>query len=194
MIIDLAPDGDIVLVVGPEQARIRVHSLLLKLVSRPFAVMLGPNFKEGQELLASSKRGPIEIKLPDDDPASMEILCKVIHHQSHLLNTPLSPGRLIEVATSADKYDVQNVVRFQYKAWLAQHGTTQDIGTLIRFMACAYVSDDPVAFAKYTKDLMYYYVGSFIGWRDAVVQHVFPLHLFRELPYFHSFYMILKIS
>lgn len=73
-------DGDIILVVGtprhkPQKTRpmdmrkLLVSSTTLIRASRVFATMLGPNFREGQELAASTQ--PTEICLPDDKPDAM---------------------------------------------------------------------------------------------------------------------------
>jgi hypothetical protein len=43
---DIAADGDVILVVGPERRKLRVHSLILKNVSTAFNAMFGPHFKE----------------------------------------------------------------------------------------------------------------------------------------------------
>ena len=189
MSVDIAPDGDIMLVVGPAKQHIRVHSLLLKLVSNPFSVLLGPNFKEGQELLAASTQstgsassGPKEIALPDDDPESMIILCKVIHHQGHLVDATLSPESLLNLAILSDKYDFLDTVRLQFKAWLSHNETTQETNILVHCIAAAYLFDDPVAFAKYTKDIVLHHVGSFFGVRDAKTEHIFPLDFLGKFP------------
>ncbi|KAM0499108.1 hypothetical protein ACHAP8_005816 [Fusarium lateritium] len=49
-IIDIAPDGDLILVVGPKKTKLRVRSTLLAAASKPFSAMLGPNWKEGNDL------------------------------------------------------------------------------------------------------------------------------------------------
>lgn len=48
-VINIAADGDIILVVGPAKLKIRVQSLILTAVSKPFSAMLGPNWKEGRQ-------------------------------------------------------------------------------------------------------------------------------------------------
>jgi len=49
-VINIAPDGDVILVVGPSRSQIsklRVHSLFLTTASKVFSAMFGPHFKEG---------------------------------------------------------------------------------------------------------------------------------------------------
>jgi hypothetical protein len=48
---EIAADGDLILVVGPENVKIFVHSTFLKAASKPFSAMLGPDWKEGQNIL-----------------------------------------------------------------------------------------------------------------------------------------------
>ena len=50
MVVNIATDGDVILIVGPEKARLRVQSLFLKAVSNPFSVMFGPDWKEGHDI------------------------------------------------------------------------------------------------------------------------------------------------
>ena len=59
-LVDIAADGDVILVVGPEKIRLRVHSLNLKATSKPFSAMLGPIWKEGRDLLQD---GSVELPL-----------------------------------------------------------------------------------------------------------------------------------
>lgn len=80
-IIDIAPGGDLLLMVGTkssEVAMLRVHSVILKTVSKVFNAMFGPRFREGQ---AVGGDHPKEIALPEDDAIGMTILCQVMHHR-----------------------------------------------------------------------------------------------------------------
>jgi hypothetical protein len=43
IIIKIAADGDVILVIGPEKVKLRVHSLFLKEASKPFSAMFGPD-------------------------------------------------------------------------------------------------------------------------------------------------------
>lgn len=46
-IFEIAVNGDLILVVGPDGTRLRVNALFLRAASKPFAAMLGPDWKEG---------------------------------------------------------------------------------------------------------------------------------------------------
>lgn len=47
-IVEIAAEGDMLLVVGQDQMKIQAHSFFLKTTSKPFHTMLGPYFSEGQ--------------------------------------------------------------------------------------------------------------------------------------------------
>jgi hypothetical protein len=49
-VVEIAPDGDLLLIVGPEETRLRVHSMSLMAASKPFSVMFGPDGKEGHDM------------------------------------------------------------------------------------------------------------------------------------------------
>ncbi|KAL6365499.1 hypothetical protein LRP88_01494 [Fusarium phalaenopsidis] len=66
---EIIPDGDVILVVGPEKSKIQVSSHLLRTTSPVFNVMLGPNFKEGTAL--RENEGPTEIVLPKDNAKAL---------------------------------------------------------------------------------------------------------------------------
>jgi hypothetical protein len=61
---DILPDGDVVLVVGGDNIRLRVYSQCLRSASQVFAAMFGPNWSDGQRL---SRESPTEVPLPEDD-------------------------------------------------------------------------------------------------------------------------------
>lgn len=82
-IINIAPDGDIILAVGPEKCNIRVHSLILRAASKPFSVMLGLKFKEGRDMIDTEK--PVNLPLPEDNAAGLKNICAVAHHQNKMV-------------------------------------------------------------------------------------------------------------
>ena len=78
-VVDIAAAGDVVLVVGPENIRMRIHSLTLKATSNAFSVILGVNWKGGRDLLED---GSVELLLPKENAKAMEYICAIIHHQN----------------------------------------------------------------------------------------------------------------
>jgi len=105
-LVHLASDGDAVLVVRnescEEQIRLRVKTPLLRASSNVFDVMFGPKFAEGQILNTNT---PPEILL-EDDPASIKIVCQVVHFQTINLPRQLPACQVLKLAQTADKYDL----------------------------------------------------------------------------------------
>lgn len=97
---EIAETGDLILVVGPDKVKLRVHSIILKVTSKPFAAMLGPHWKEGSSL--PSSESPVEIHLPTDNAVSLAYICRLIHY--HPYEEP-SPSEILDIAVTADKWD-----------------------------------------------------------------------------------------
>jgi hypothetical protein len=96
----ICPNGDIILSVGPK-AKIQVASDFLKHISPVFKAMLDAPMSEGEALRNKSPDSPIMISLPDDDPAAMKRLLRLLYGADDL---DLSFGAFCDVATLADKY------------------------------------------------------------------------------------------
>lgn len=94
--------GDIILVVGPQDVRLKVHSKCLRLASKVFDTMLGPNWCEGQEL---SKGSLLEVSLAENDVDAVRTICCVIHHCNDDVSRSLTPLEILRIAIVADKYD-----------------------------------------------------------------------------------------
>jgi hypothetical protein len=77
MVVNIATDGDVILVVGPEKAKLRVQSLFLKAASKPFPAMFGPDWKEGHDIL--DLREPVGLSLPEDNASALKLVCAIIH-------------------------------------------------------------------------------------------------------------------
>ncbi|KAF4866388.1 hypothetical protein CGCSCA1_v013714 [Colletotrichum siamense] len=109
---NIAPDGDVIMVIGPKDKEFRLHSQILKAASKVFKAMLGPNFAEGQQLVNNgSHSDPIKINLPEDDAYSMGILFELIHYRHDVLSDA-DGVTLFDVALAADKYDLIRAVKY----------------------------------------------------------------------------------
>ena len=158
-VIEISPDGDLILIVGPEEAKLRVHSMFLTLVSKPFSAMLGPDWKEGHDLLDSNK--PAEILLPEDNAAALEIICSIIHHQNRDVPRTLAAGDILAVAVTADKYDCIRALRFASESWL--RSSRDEASSLMLLTAAAYLFRDAPAFKEITRALILDHHGPYLA-------------------------------
>ncbi|CZR43778.1 uncharacterized protein FPRO_07305 [Fusarium proliferatum ET1] len=90
-IVEIVPDGDIILVVGSDRTKILVKSTLLRAASNPFSAMLRPNWKEGHD--TRHYNGPFELPLPEDNATNDRI------------PQTLPASDILAIAVAADKYD-----------------------------------------------------------------------------------------
>jgi len=171
---DIAVDGDVILVVGPERKKLRVHSLILKNVSTAFNAMFGPHFKEGQGLGGAY---PKEIPLPKDSAAALELICCVIHSRNDAVPDPPLPSEVLQVAIAADKYDCAVGLKFAGESWLTNYDIKNTV-ELGRLMAAAYIFDSAHAFWKITLELIFHHEGSYLQLVDEDTRHAIPLTIF----------------
>jgi hypothetical protein len=155
---DISPDGDVVLVVGPRNVRLRIQSQCLRCASRVFGAMFGPTWSEGQGL---SKESPREVRLVEDDADALRIICCVIHHRNNDVPQSPTPKEVLQIAIEADKYDL-NVALAQ---WLKPRGKPEreDMGYLL---AAAFLFGDMDMFVAYALTLILHYTGSYLEFLD----------------------------
>ncbi|XP_014551553.1 hypothetical protein COCVIDRAFT_42147 [Bipolaris victoriae FI3] len=166
----LAPEGDVILVVGRERFRIHADSLFLKRHSTVFAALLGSNFREGQDLNTSSSK---EIPLPDDDPYAMAVICATMYHDfGHI---PRSPATKLVYG------------------WLKSDHLT--LGKdLANILAVSYMVRDQEAFKNVSRALVSKYEGSFADLADSVICDVLPWKTFCRLEELRTRIQTLAIS
>jgi BTB/POZ domain len=98
-IVEIATNGDITLVVGPEKRKLQVNSCVLKNASKVFNAMLGPQFREGQDLHGNS---PKEIIMPDDNADALTIICRILHLRNDSIPDSRTPSEVLQIAIAAD--------------------------------------------------------------------------------------------
>ena len=156
--VDIAPDGDVVFVVGTTERRLRVYSLFVKAASPVLNAMLRPNFKEGHEL---AETGSVEIALPEDDAEAIEIIFNVIHGRNDKVRQTLSPDEILQVAIASDKYDCFVSLAFAIRVWLSRKGVSDPEELWVLAMAACLFREQE-AFAEATAALVFNHVGSYV--------------------------------
>ena len=157
-IVSVSPNGDIILVVGPQAVRLRVHSLFLRSASKVFNAMFGPNWSEGQGL---SEQSPRQVIMEEDDPEALRIICCVIHHLNDDVPRTLSPEQVFQIAIEIDKYDLAVALRYATSQWL-KGSDTLDVLRMGYLMASAFLISDMENFAKYTLELILHSTGPYL--------------------------------
>jgi hypothetical protein len=158
-IVEIAADGNVILVVGPEKMKLRVHSLFLQAVSRPFSAMFGPDWKEGHNMLGRDV--PVELPLPKDDAVAMKLICAIIHHRNEMVPQTLAARDVLGIAVTADKYDCVSALKFAGGNWLQPRKI--EAGDLMLLAAAAYLFQNAQAFKEITKALILNHGGPYLA-------------------------------
>ncbi|KAK5169516.1 uncharacterized protein LTR77_005492 [Saxophila tyrrhenica] len=153
----ICPSPDIVLVIGqPPQVKLMVSSAVLKNASAVSAAMLGPQFREGQEVESTAQ--PKEINLPDDNPETVSDMCHMLHSKTvHKYLTGASAATILELAITIDKYACVDALRMQAHAILLGNldlYADLDLATNGQRMVAAYLLDNSRAFRLSTGRLI----------------------------------------
>ncbi|KAI9659672.1 MAG: hypothetical protein M1829_006580, partial [Trizodia sp. TS-e1964] len=158
-VVKIAADGDLILVVGKDKVKLRVHSLFLKAASEPFSAMFGPEWKEGHNML--DRDGPVEVLLPEDNAAALKLICAIIHHQNNKVPQTLAAGDILGVAVTADKYDCVDALKFASGNWLRPG--KNEAGDLMLLTAAAYLFQNAQAFKEITRELIFSHAGPYLA-------------------------------
>lgn len=171
--LDIAPDGDIILLVGeePNQRTLRVHSFALKIASKVFAAMFGPHFTEGQSL---SSADPRIVPLPEDDSDAMATICCVIHYRRDLITDVPDIDKICNIALSADKYEFTVALQPFFQIWMRNIGEVKQIKALLKATVAAYIFDDAAIFADVTKFLIMHCSEKYTHHWDGIVNDFLP--------------------
>jgi hypothetical protein len=169
-VFEIAADGDLILIAGPQETRLRIHSMSLMAASKVFSVMFGPDWKEGHDMRDHDK--PFELLLPDDNAAALKIICSVIHYQNEKVPRTLVAGDVLAVAIVADKYGCIDALKFASETWLR---TSRDkASNLMLLAAAAYLFRNAQAFNEITRALVFDYDGTYLALSWDEVESVMP--------------------
>jgi hypothetical protein len=172
---DISPDGDVVLVVGPRNVRLRIHSQCLRCASKVFDAMFRPHWSEGQGL---SKNFPREVPLVEGDADALRTICCVIHHRNDDVPQSLTPKEVLQIVIEADKYDLNVALKYASVEWLKPRGNADrvDMGYLL---AAAFLFGDMDTFVAHTLELILHYKGSYLEFLDdEITSQIVPLKTF----------------
>jgi hypothetical protein len=170
--IPIAPDGDTILIVGTEKARLRVSSATLSGASPVFHALFSATFHEG--LQPRSDTSPVAITLPEDDPAAMRFVCDLVH----LVPTPRGGtgtgtgtgaphehDEILAVAVVVDKYGLADALHWPAAGllllWLHHRLPGCDVYGLGDLVAAALLLDQPLPFRLFTRHMILICMGSF---------------------------------
>ncbi|OJD29689.1 btb poz domain-containing protein [Diplodia corticola] len=170
---EIYPDGDILLVCGPNKVVLLIHSIFLTNASKVFAAMLNGNFREGQPQANGGRR---TIPLPEDDPFAMECICASLHSRNERLPNSMTPKQLLAIAYAADKYDLVSSLRIISSHWFSANKATQSSFHIEDFwstMAAAYILKDDDFFRSTTATIVLNHDQSFLG-LDQLAGNIVP--------------------
>ncbi|KAJ0336498.1 hypothetical protein KNSL1_013264 [Colletotrichum chrysophilum] len=118
---EIAPNGEVILLVGPDLQPIRVHALILADASPVFKCLLQPTsstYTEPAAVLFATPDSPAHVTLPEDDPQAIETICRVLHSRIDDAVCDLSDDEVLKVAVAADKYDCTAAMGLAVRHWL----------------------------------------------------------------------------
>lgn len=172
---DICPFGDIVLLVGPKERRLRVSSHCLRVVSKVFNVMLGPRWTGADDQKDSS-----EARLPEDDSKGMRLFCAVIHYRHDLIPEELPSRLALKFAVLVDKYDAAMALSLAIPDLMArvEPKTTPE---LAHVAAASMIFDDDYSFQKVCKRLVFRDSISYLDLHeDELLKQWLPFTVIRE--------------
>ncbi|KAF4856344.1 hypothetical protein CGCSCA4_v001098 [Colletotrichum siamense] len=118
---EIAPNGEVILLVGPDSHPIRVHALILADASPVFKCLLQPTsstYTEPAAVLFATPDSPAHVTLPEDDPEAIETICRVLHSRIDDAVCDLSDDEVLRVSVAADKYDCTAAMGLAVRHWL----------------------------------------------------------------------------
>jgi len=115
----------------------------------------GP-FKEGVELRRNQKTGkPVELPLPEDDPAGMWLLCSLLHFALSGDGSLLSgSANLLAMSVVSDKYECNHALRVLTTAIMDLTSVDSNVESLREIAMASYFLDCSKSFACATKFLI----------------------------------------
>lgn len=178
---DIAPGGDVVLLVGnPTQAKLRVSSATLKRTSKVFEAMLSSKYREGQDNGTSAR--PKEIKLPEDAASATSDMCNLLHGNRFEERQHMDTSeQILSLSVAIDKYDCTDALYYQNQGillmWLDKHQKPclTEAGEIA---AASYLLRQPRAFEIATQRLAESTSGDFLYLLKDECGKILPTNVF----------------
>lgn len=169
--VTVVDDGDIILAL-PKETFLRVSSVILSYASPVFKALLGPHFKEGQDVRSPTE--PKKITLPEVDPSAMITLCAIVHFQG-TGDEDLETSDFVRVVIVADKYACTQAVREPGEAYLLRWAIKPPasypyLGDYCDLVVAAYLLRLDKLFALFTRRLIldqHTPFSELVGWRSC---------------------------
>jgi hypothetical protein len=172
---DIAPDGDVILIVGEENVRLRVYSQCLRSVAKVSGAMFGRDWSERQSLFMPL---PEEVRLPEDNADAMRTICCVLHARNDLLSKHLTATEILQAAVAVDKYDLKSALEHAGSVWLMPE-PFKGILDRARFLAAAFLFNNAEAFLAHSRYLILGYTESYSAlFKDEIISQVLPSEMF----------------
>ncbi|KAF2165588.1 hypothetical protein M409DRAFT_23881 [Zasmidium cellare ATCC 36951] len=192
----ISKNGDVIFEVGEEataRCRLLVSSAILIQASTTFAALLGPRFREGQQLASANTNGPVTIPLPEDEPQAMSDLLRLLH----LVNVPQLASakdikRIRSFAVAADKWCCVEALHLQSQGILLNSLNTlkapdRDVSNPLEYgrpmtelASAALLLNQNGSFSSLIRRLLMHFTGSFLQLAPDVEANVLPLEFYCE--------------
>ncbi|KAF2183159.1 hypothetical protein K469DRAFT_690264 [Zopfia rhizophila CBS 207.26] len=169
--VEIAADGDVILVVGLEKVKLRVRSLFLKAASKPFSAMFGPGWKEGHNML--DRDGLVELPFPEDNAAALKLICAIIHHRNQKKSFKHLPqATLWELLLRRTSYACVNALKFAGGNWLQPRKF--EASNLLLLTAAASLFRNAQAFKEITKAMILNHSSPYLALSCEEVEPTMP--------------------
>ncbi|CBX91314.1 hypothetical protein LEMA_P068220.1 [Plenodomus lingam JN3] len=158
--INIASQGDLILVVGPSQRKLRVLSAVISM-----ACLSSTNsFGEVCGRARVNDQGLKYVVRPMMNEDAVEMICQVIHHKISQ-RYHLAPELVFAMALAATELQCGQSLQFAMVTWLQplNMGINGNVRGLVYLMAAAYIFGDVSAFRGITKQLLMHRTGGFMS-------------------------------
>ncbi|KAJ4178250.1 hypothetical protein NW755_013351 [Fusarium falciforme] len=168
----VAPDGDVIFVLGGGTDKVQVQSSIMKSASPVFSAMLAGHFREGQMLQDATASGqPVEIPLPGDDFEAFKLICIAIHRQASTTQYCPSEEVLMRVLQIADKYNLVDSVFLSMEFWARKYVPDPTLNHFLLMIICHQIKSQEL-FQLFSRSLVLNHGGSFMSLAAENEQHI----------------------